>query len=98
MTERVVDYLAENQDMLNQCKLYGIGNSEKVMYYLDRGFIRKLVVPNDFYMGYQSVEELAKKLEYRGESDKNIYTGYLVIDRTNLYDETNQKMLFPIVQ
>lgn len=98
MTERVVDYLAENQDMLNQCKLYGIGNSEKVMYYLDRGFIRKLVVPNDFYMGYQSVEELAKKLEYRGESHKNIYTGYLVIDRTNLYDETNQKMLFPIVQ
>lgn len=74
------------------------GNSEKVMYYLDRGFIRKLVVPNDFYMDIKVWKSLPKKLEYRGESHKNIYTGYLVIDRTNLYDETNQKMLFPIVQ
>lgn len=97
-TERAVDYFAENPDVQDRCTLYGIGNSEKVMYYLDRGVIRKLVVPNEFYMGYQSVEELAKKLEHREESQKNIYTGYLVIDQTNLYDETNQKMLFPIVQ
>ena len=97
-TERALDYFAEYPEEADRTILYGIGNSEKIMYYLDHGLIRKLIVPNEFYMGYQSVEELAKKLEHREESQKNIYTGYLVIDQSNLYDETNQKMLFPIVQ
>ena len=49
-------------------------------------------------MGYRSVEEMAYKLEYQASGRANVQTGYLVIDQTNLYDETNQKILFPIVQ
>lgn len=97
-TERAVDYMEENGLKRQDCALYGIGNSEKVVYYLDRGLIRTLVAPNEFHMGYRSVEEMAYKLEYQASGRPNVQTGYLVIDQTNLYDETNQKILFPIVQ
>lgn len=96
--ERAVDYMEENGLKRRDCALYGIGNSEKVVYYLDRGLIRTLVVPNEFYMGYQSMEEIAYKLGYQASGRPNVETGYLVVDQTNLYDETNQKILFPIVQ
>lgn len=97
-TERAVDYMEENGLKRQDCALYGIGNSEKVVYYLDRGVIRTLVAPNEFHMGYRSMEEMAYKLEYQASGRPNVQTGYLVIDQSNLYDETNQKILFPIVQ
>ncbi|WP_440322667.1 sugar ABC transporter substrate-binding protein [Laedolimicola sp.] len=97
-TERAVDYLNENPEILSECALYGIGNSEKVVYYLDKGMIRALLAPNEFHMGYQSVEELAKKLEYHAIEKRNVTTGYLLIDKDSLYDTENQKILFPIVQ
>ena len=97
-TERAVDHLNENPEILSECALYGIGNSEKVVYYLDKGMIRALLAPNEFHMGYQSVEELAMKLEYHAIEKRNVTTGYLLIDKDSLYDTENQKILFPIVQ
>lgn len=97
-TERVVDFLEAGGDVQKKTSLYGIGNSEKLVYYLDKGVISALVVPNEFHMGYQSVEELSAKLKYHTDEMKSVKTGYLLIDRAHLYDEENQKILFPIVQ
>ena len=97
-TERAVDYMQENQISVNNCVLYGVGNSEKAVYELDKGRIQALLVPNEFHMGYQSVKELATKLEYHTAEMRNVTTGYLMVDREHLYDAENQKILFPIVQ
>ena len=97
-TERAVDYMQENQLTSEDCVLYGVGNSEKIVYELDKGRIQALLVPNEFYMGYQSVEEIATKLEYHTAEMRNVTTGYLLVDREHLYDAENQKILFPIVQ
>lgn len=97
-TERAVDYMEENPEAVSGCALYGIGNSEKIVYYLDQGVIQALLVPNEFHMGYQSVEELAMKLGYHTTEKRNVTTGYLLIDKDTLYDAANQKILFPIVQ
>lgn len=97
-TERVVDFLENSDDTRKKIALYGIGNSEKLVYYLDKDVIRALVVPNEFHMGYQSIEELAVKLKYHTAEKRSVRTGYLLIDRLHLYDEENQKILFPIVQ
>ena len=60
--------------------------------------INTLVVPNDFSMGYQSMEAIARKLQYRlSETDSN-RVDYLIVNKNNLYDAENQKVLFPIVQ
>ena len=60
--------------------------------------IRLLVVPNEFNMGYQSMATMVGQLKYRLSEAKNQKVDYLIVDRTTLYDEENQKILFPIVQ
>lgn len=94
-TEKMVDYLTVNGA---GCLLYGVGCSDKAVYYLDKGIIDTLVVPNEFNMGYQSMETMAKQLSYHQAEAAGCEVEYLVIDRTNLYEEENQKVLFPLVQ
>lgn len=96
-TERMVDYL-QTENVPIQSVLYGVGCSEKAVYYLDKGVIHTLVVPNEFNMGYQSMEAMANQLRYRLTKAEDCHVDYLVVDRTNLYDEDNQKILFPLVQ
>lgn len=97
-TEQMVDYLQAGDGMGSDCLLYGVGCSEKAVYYLDKGIIKTLVVPNEFNMGYQSMEAVANQLRYHLTAAEDSRVDYLVIDRTNLYDAENQKVLFPIVQ
>ena len=94
-TERAVDYL---QSADAKCRIYGEGCSEKNVYFLDKGMIQTLIVPNEFNMGYQSVAAISKQLEYGTASVENTKIGFLAVTRENLYDEENQKILFPIVQ
>lgn len=96
-TEQMVDYL-QNKENNMQCHIYGVGCSEKVVYYLDKGVISTLVVPNEFNMGYLSMEAIAKQLQYHLSKAENRQVDYVVINQEKLYEEENQKVLFPIVQ
>ena len=60
--------------------------------------ITALVVPNEFNMGYQSMRSIAKQLQYKLSSADSEQVDSLVVKKENLYDEENQKILFPIVQ
>lgn len=97
-TERMIDAVQAGGDEKPGCALYGVGGSEKAVYYLDKGVIKTLVVPNEFQMGYQSMEAVASQLQYHTESAQNYEVDYLVVDQGNMYDKKNQKLLFPIVQ
>lgn len=96
-TEQMADYM-QTQEGLENCLLYGVGCSEKAVYYLDKGMIQTLVVPNEFNMGYQSMEIIAEQLKYHWKNTEGSQIDYLVIHKGNLYDTENQKVLFPIVQ
>lgn len=95
-TEAAVDYLSSKNE--TDCLLYGVGCSEKAVYYLDKGVIQNLIVPHEFNMGYQSMEIMAEQLAYGMSSVKKAEVGFLSINQENLYDEDKQKILFPIVQ
>lgn len=97
-TEQLIDYRQEHEETGKEWLLYGVGCSEKTVYYLDKGMIQKLVVPNEFNMGYQSMEVMARQLKYHTNEAAVSQVGYLVVDKENLYDTENQKVLFPIVQ
>ena len=76
-------------------KLYGEGCSEKIVYYLDKGVIASLVVPNEFFMGYQCVKELAEKINYHqdnGGTEDSV--DFLSVTRENLYDRDTENILF----
>ena len=59
-TEQAVDYLQAQEQ--TEFGLYGIGCSEKNVYYLDKGVIGALVVPNEFNIGYLSAAAIAGQL------------------------------------
>ncbi len=61
---------------------------------LIKGEFRHCWFRMNFHMGYQSVKELATKLEYHTAEMRNVTTGYLMVDREHLYDAENQKILF----
>lgn len=97
-TEQAVDYLQEVRTIATPCTLYGEGISEKAVYYLDRGVIQSLVVPNEFQMGYLCIQEISRQLSHPSIEGESSQVDFLVVDKENLYDAENQKILFPIVQ
>jgi ribose transport system substrate-binding protein len=97
-TEAAADFLQNSTIEKQKCLLYGEGCSEKAVYYLDKGVIQTLVVPNEFNMGYLSMAAIANQLQFKDPKADNTQIDFLVINKDNLYDADNQKILFPIVQ
>ena len=93
-TEAVID-AAENLN--KEAKLYGIGNSDKAVYYLDSGVIEALGYQNEFSIGYLGVQEVMKTQHYTIE-EYNDLVEYHIVTKKSLYETDNQKMLFPFVK
>lgn len=98
LSEWVVDYLEQPNAKSGKASLYGIGFSEKLIYYLDRGQILVLVVPDEFNLGYQSVRAMAERLSARPKRAQMETIRFSLVGKETLYDKENQKMLFPIAQ
>lgn len=95
-TERAVDYLLEQETP--SCLLYGVGCSEKNVYYLDKKIISVLIVPNEFHMGYESVAVIATQMQNHIAAQQSSVVSFLAVRPEALYEEENQKLLFPLVQ
>ena len=79
-------------------KVFGEGTSIKSVSYLDDGIITSMVVPNEYYMGYQSITAIVRRLENRLTPMQDEKISFRVVNRENLFDESNQRMLFPVVE
>ena len=74
----------------------GTGTSTKSIYYLDRGVVKSLVVPEDYMMGYQSVSDLADYI-HRNRLLPVVRTiAHRTIHKDTLFAEENQEILFPV--
>ncbi len=78
--------------------IFGEGTSIKNVSYLDDGLITSMVVPNEYYMGYQSVTAITRRLDNRLTPMEDEAISFRVVNRENLFDEVNQHMLFPVVE
>ncbi|MCR5603084.1 MAG: substrate-binding domain-containing protein [Lachnospiraceae bacterium] len=79
-------------------KIYGIANSSKSVYYVDNRLIKSLIYQDEFSMGYIGLKRLLSEREGdREEADKYAAypIAYGVVDHQNMYDESNQRLLFP---
>ena len=77
--------------------LYGIAASEKAYYYLDHEFVRGLIVPDGFAMGYRSLGQLADALAHPRRRTAALHderTAWRPLRRKELFDEENQELLF----
>ncbi len=79
-------------------QVYGVGCSPTNYFFLDRGRIISMIVPDEFLMGYQSIESVVEKLDHKLIPMTDITVGYKVINKDNMFDEENQKYLFTVVQ
>lgn len=104
-TEIAVDLIV-SRGIEDSVEIYGEGYSEKTVYYLERGTIDCLVLPNEFAMGYLAVEKAAESLSnanvskvINGKIEEESATIDLHSVRTEeLYQEENQKILFPHIR
>ncbi len=95
-----IEITLDFMEMDKSCKfkVYGEGCSEKAVYYLDKGYIQALNVPNEFNMGYQSMVVVADLIKNNIARVENRRIESLMVNKDNLYDDKNQRLLFPIVQ
>ncbi|SEA13098.1 monosaccharide ABC transporter substrate-binding protein, CUT2 family [Oribacterium sp. KHPX15] len=94
--EKAVDYCSKANT--ENKSIYGSGCSEKLVYYIDSGMIDSMILTNDFSMGYQSLSDLALKLQNRTSVLEDREISFSVVNKDNLFGEDNQQILFPIVR
>ena len=90
------EYLASSQP--HGELMYGIGQSTEAIYYLDKGIAECVVVPDEFNVGYQSLSEVARKLDHYFENMKKQTVSYSVIRKETLFSKENQELLLTMSQ
>ncbi len=93
-TEAIIDAV---ENLGKNVKIYGIGNSDKAIYYLDNETIEALGYQNEYSIGYLGVQQLMEAVQYSNEDYQQLIE-YQVVTKNNLYETSNQKMLFPFVK
>lgn len=89
---------AASANDLHGALVYGIGNSTEAVYYLDTGFARCLVVPDEFNVGYQSVKEAAESFGRFLRKPREKTVSFTVLRRDTLFLKENQEILFTMSQ
>lgn len=77
--------------------LYGIGGTDKILSYLERGSVAAIVVQNDFAMGYLAVKGAVDALSGR-PLPETVPVEFRLITGKTMYDMANQPMLFPFIR
>lgn len=90
------EYSAAND--LHGAIVYGIGNSTEAAYYLDTGEVECIVVPDEFNVGYQSLQTISEKLKHFFGKLEDRSVSHTVIRRDTLFTKENQEILFTMSQ
>lgn len=96
MDTYVLDSLGEAAEngLYNGAEIYGIGSSMKSVSLLDYGQIKCLVIPDGYGIGYESIAELAKKLDSSFYSIGSYEADVKVIYREDLFSEDVERFLY----
>lgn len=77
-------------------ELYGIGGTNRILNYLDKGIIQGLVVHNWFDEGYLSVEKAVEAIQGGGNLKEQTNMKAYYITKEDLRNPVYEKMLYPI--
>lgn len=80
--------------MEEQIQMVGFDNSIEEIQYLEEGIFQAIIIQKPFNMGYLGVEQAINVLTNR-EIEYNLDSGSMLITRDNLYEEENQRLLYP---
>ena len=83
-------------DIMENIRLYGIGNTASIVAAMDKGRVERLVFQNEFNIGYMGVKTLMAEMGgIRGTvSDIDFYC----VEKKDIYETQYERLLFPIVE
>ncbi|PZD95814.1 LacI family transcriptional regulator [Paenibacillus sambharensis] len=87
----------EEAGLAGTVRLVGFDSSMDEIAYMERGVLDATVVQRPFNMGYLAVRTAASAAA-GDRVEPSIDTGSVVITRSNMYTQENQKLLFPFVE
>lgn len=83
--------------LTGQIKLVGFDSSLEEIKLMEEGVFQGIVIQKPFNMGYQGVEQAIMRLNGK-KVEPYLDSGCKLITPENLYEEENQKLLFPFVK
>ncbi len=93
--EELLEYGRE-QELLSDWTLFGCGYSEEAIYYLDKGTIAYLAVPDDFLMGYCGMIMAKNACTSSQKSYESKEISFVDLTRENLHDSEWERFAYPI--
>ena len=92
------DAIMDALDNLNMTrKVYVISTSSQSVYNLDQRNIKVIEYQNEFGIGYVGAYSILDKKTFNKRFNKDVIESNIV-DKENMYDYDNQKLLFPFVK
>lgn len=76
-----------------QVRLFAVDCMPEEAMYMEEGVLEIALLQNPYQMGYYSVETAMQKLN--GQQAKDQYTDIYTVDKSNLFDELYQQLIFP---
>ena len=81
-------------DKKSEIKVFGFDNSIEEIKLLEEGIFSAIIIQKPFNMGYLGVEKAVSIIENE-DTELYIDSGCKLIDINNMYEEDNQKLLYP---
>lgn len=79
----------------SELRIFGFQKTNAALALIDNGVVEAIGLSNQFTVGYQAVQQIF--MEEINQSDE-VEIQQMIVDKTNLFSEENQKLLFPVVQ
>ena len=74
--------------------VYGFDNSIEEIQLLEQGVFDAIVIQKSFNMGYLGIEQAVLSIDGH-EIEEYINSGFKLIDKNNMYEDENQRLLYP---
>lgn len=86
--------VAKAQQLGEQIQVVGVDNSVEEIQFLESGIIQGIVIQKPFNIGYLGVQQAVKAVEGY-PMEYNLDSGCKLITKENMYEEENQRLLYP---
>ena len=80
--------------MEGKVKMTGFDNSVEEIQLVEEGVIQGIIIQKPFNIGYLGVEQAVKAISGK-KLEKKVDSGCKLITRENMYEEENQRLLYP---
>ena len=78
-------------------EVFGVGSTGRIASFIEQEVILATVAQNDFAIGYLGVKAAVDTLEKR-PVEKSVTVEHRAINRENMYELDNQRLLFPFIR